>query len=141
MAYMRKYPAKCPVCGEYAEPVFPDSNPYYGTAINRDNPNVDVKCWRCNRCNLFFAERGLICPECGGELHYWREYLTTKSQKINADGTLGKIPKTVSGQISDMEGFECQQCKFIFNVINDVEGYTKYPHLIKWMKKHSELKV
>ncbi|MDD3094369.1 MAG: hypothetical protein PHV04_09625 [Clostridia bacterium] len=83
------------------------------------------------------------CPECGGNLVFWKEYLVTKTRNISKNGTLSKRVKTTTpDHIIGMEGFQCNQCKWLFNTVDGIEKMDKYPHLMDWIEEHEcELKV
>ena len=49
---MRKYPKKCPKCGEYMEPVFDEhiGQDHFGVPLPT-SPLVQAKGWHCMRCD------------------------------------------------------------------------------------------
>lgn len=83
------------------------------------------------------------CPICGGQLQYWKEYLSQKTQMITFGGEISKkVITTKPEAMDDMQGFECVVCGWIFNNAQDGELDRKYPHFEKWLKDHEdEIKV
>lgn len=83
------------------------------------------------------------CPDCGGQLQYWKEYLSQKTQLISLDGKLNKNVTTSKPEAMDeLQGFECIKCGWVFNNVQDVETEMKYPHFEKWLDEHiSEINV
>ncbi|WP_286922772.1 hypothetical protein [Proteiniphilum sp. UBA5375] len=85
------------------------------------------------------------CPECGGNLVFWKEYILSRTQAISKTGVLSdrvKKSKPVEFNCNDIKGFECKKCGWVFNTANDIEKCEKYPHLIRWEESHAdELKV
>ncbi|MDD3052682.1 MAG: hypothetical protein PHR06_16305 [Candidatus Cloacimonetes bacterium] len=54
---MRKYPAKCPKCGEYAEPIFNNNiYNYPGGMTWKTHSNIDPTHWHCDYCDIDFQE-------------------------------------------------------------------------------------
>ena len=55
---MRKYPKKCPKCGEYMEPVFPEQvgRSYMGCNLIR-NISQDPIYWKCIYCGFTNEKR------------------------------------------------------------------------------------
>jgi len=86
-----------------------------------------------------------ICPMCGGNLRYWREYIVTKTQSISKKGVLSRTVKTSPIEplgSEDLEGFECKKCGWVLNTVNEIENCDKYDYLMKWFDLHKdELKV
>jgi len=84
----------------------------------------------------------ITCPLCGGKLVYWKEYIVTKTQSISKNGLLSNtVKKSQPYEFTDLEGFQCKKCAWVFNTVNDLESCRKYPHLIKWTDEHkNELK-
>ncbi len=81
------------------------------------------------------------CPECGGNLVFWKEYLVTKTQMILPDGSLRSSVKTSNPEIETMQGFECKRCGWVFNTVNEV-NFDGVEHLMEWLVNHEgELKV
>lgn len=81
-----------------------------------------------------------ICPECGSQLEYWKEYLVVKTQLINPN--TGLLDKKVSKSNldennGDMQGFKCTKCNWCLNVVNQSipdnlnEWYDKNVYKIK----------
>jgi rubredoxin len=84
----------------------------------------------------------IVCPECGGKLQYWKEYLITKTQMILPDGSLRSSVKTSKPEeIDTMQGFECIRCGWVFNTVNEV-NFDGVEYLKEWLVNHEgELKV
>ena len=91
------------------------------------------------------STEGIVCPECGGTLEYWKEYIVTKTQKISKEGLLNhsvKISKLEPFNCNDMQGLQCKACGWTFNCVNEIEKYDKYEHLLNWINAHEdEIKV
>lgn len=63
-----------------------------------------------------------VCPECGGQLYFWKEYSFTKEMNINkTTGILNK--KIIKGEETeyDTSGIACRNCPFEINDF-DYEG-------------------
>jgi len=64
-----------------------------------------------------------VCPVCGSEIQYWKEYLVTKTQNINSEtGRLNNAVKISKPDANngDMQGFQCLniECGWCINVVN-----------------------
>jgi len=115
--------------------------------MNRLPTNRSRECVRRNKQPGYEKMRvegvEIKCPICGGQLQYWKEYLSQKTQMITFGGEISKkVINTKPDAMDDMQGFECVVCGWIFNTANDIEKYEKYPHFEKWLKDHAdELRV
>lgn len=84
----------------------------------------------------------IVCPKCGGQLVYWKEYLVTKTQIILPDGSLRSSVKTSKPEVLDsMGGLECTSCGWVFNTVNEI-NFDGVEHLMKWLDENiNKIKV
>ena len=76
------------------------------------------------------------CPVCGSPIRYWNEYLVYKTQLINPiTGALSKVSKSdLDENLGDMHGFECTQCTWCLNDVNE-----SIPNILEeWYENHEK---
>ena len=87
----------------------------------------------------------IVCPVCGGDLEFWKEYIVTKTQAISKNGIVRhtvKTSKPVEFNCDDMSGFKCTKCLWVLNIPNYRGDKEEYNYLEKWLDLHGdELKV
>ena len=83
----------------------------------------------------------IVCPECGGNLVFWKEYIVTRTQAISKKGILHKTVKQtrpIEFNCCDMHGFKCTKCGWMVNTCNEIEKCNKYKNLCEWVDEHGD---